>query len=214
MCDFCFFVFGCIFCVYFFFCMVDIIFYYFFLGVMGDYFKKKFGMVMCVGCGSQIYDQFILWVLFDFEWYVVCFKCVECSQYLDEMCMCFVRDGKIYCKWDYVRLFGIKCVKCQVGFSSSDLVMRVWDSVYYIECFCCFVCSCQLLFGDEFLLWEYELFCCVDYGFLFECVVVGSLCSFGLFFGFCGLYLLDVGLGWQFVLCLYVYKQMEKMICV
>ena len=60
------------------------------------------------------------------------------------------------------RLFGIKCAKCQVGFSSSDLVMRARDSVYHIECFRCSVCSRQLLPGDEFSLREHELLCRAD----------------------------------------------------
>ncbi|XP_011838113.1 PREDICTED: insulin gene enhancer protein ISL-2 [Mandrillus leucophaeus] len=83
--------------------MVDIIFHYPFLGAMGDHSKKKPGTAMCVGCGSQIHDQFILRVSPDLEWHAACLKCAECSQYLDETCTCFVRDGKTYCKRDYVR---------------------------------------------------------------------------------------------------------------
>lgn len=56
-----------------------------------------------MGCGSQIHDQFILRVSPDLEWHAACLKCAECSQYLDETCTCFVRDGKTYCKRDYVR---------------------------------------------------------------------------------------------------------------
>uniref|UniRef100_A0A8C6WZE2 ISL LIM homeobox 2a n=1 Tax=Neogobius melanostomus TaxID=47308 RepID=A0A8C6WZE2_9GOBI len=132
--------------------MVDIIFSSSFLDDMGDHSKKKSGFAMCVGCGSQIHDQYILRVSPDLEWHAACLKCAECSQYLDETCTCFVRDGKTYCKRDYVRLFGIKCAKCNLGFSSSDLVMRARDNVYHIECFRCSVCSRQLLPGDEFSL--------------------------------------------------------------
>lgn len=64
---------------------------------------EKPGTAMCVGCGSQIHDQFILRVSPDLEWHAACLKCAECSQYLDETCTCFVRDGKTYCKRDYVR---------------------------------------------------------------------------------------------------------------
>ncbi|KAG7264056.1 hypothetical protein CRUP_027452 [Coryphaenoides rupestris] len=127
---------------------------------MGDHSKKKpAGLAMCVGCGSQIHDQYILRVSPDLEWHAACLKCAECSQYLDESCTCFVRDGKTYCKRDYVRLFGIKCSKCHLGFSSSDLVMRARDAVYHIECFRCSLCSRQLLPGDEFSLREDELLC-------------------------------------------------------
>ncbi|TKS73455.1 Insulin gene enhancer protein isl-2a [Collichthys lucidus] len=92
---------------------------------------------MCVGCGSQIHDQYILRVSPDLEWHAACLKCAECSQYLDETCTCFVRDGKTYCKRDYARLFGIKCAKCNMGFCSSDLVMRARENVYHMECFRC-----------------------------------------------------------------------------
>ncbi|KAF0043391.1 hypothetical protein F2P81_004728 [Scophthalmus maximus] len=149
-------------------CMVDIIFSSSFLGDMGDHSKKKPGFAMCVGCGSQIHDQYILRVSPDLEWHAACLKCAECSQYLDETCTCFVRDGKTYCKRDYVRLFGIKCAKCNLGFSSSDLVMRARDNVYHIECFRCSVCSRQLLPGDEFSLREEELLCRADHSLLLE----------------------------------------------
>lgn len=64
---------------------------------------EKSGIAMCVGCGSQIHDQYILRVSPDLEWHAACLKCAECSQYLDETCTCFVRDGKTYCKRDYAR---------------------------------------------------------------------------------------------------------------
>ncbi|XP_016097063.1 insulin gene enhancer protein isl-2a-like [Sinocyclocheilus grahami] len=83
--------------------MVDILPHPSFLGDMGDHSKKKSGIAMCVGCGSQIHDQYILRVSPDLEWHAACLKCAECSQYLDETCTCFVRDGKTYCKRDYVR---------------------------------------------------------------------------------------------------------------
>lgn len=66
-------------------------------------YPEKSGIAMCVGCGSQIHDQYILRVSPDLEWHAACLKCAECSQYLDETCTCFVRDGKTYCKRDYVR---------------------------------------------------------------------------------------------------------------
>uniref|UniRef100_A0A5F9DKL7 Insulin gene enhancer protein ISL-2 n=1 Tax=Oryctolagus cuniculus TaxID=9986 RepID=A0A5F9DKL7_RABIT len=190
--------------------MVDIIFPYPFLGAMGDPSKKKPGTAMCVGCGSQIHDQFILRVSPDLEWHAACLKCAECSQYLDETCTCFVRDGKTYCKRDYVRLFGIKCAKCQVGFGSSDLVMRARDSVYHIECFRCSVCSRQLLPGDEFSLREHELLCRADHGLLLERAAAGSPRSPGPLPGARGLHLPDPGPGRQPTLRPHVHKQAEK----
>ncbi|XP_078388434.1 insulin gene enhancer protein isl-2a isoform X1 [Cetorhinus maximus] len=143
--------------------MVDIICNTPYLGAMGDHCKKKHGIAMCVGCGSQIHDQFILRVSPDLEWHAACLKCAECSQYLDETCTCFVRDGKTYCKRDYIRLFGTKCAKCSLTFSKSDFVMRARSRVYHIDCFRCVACSRQLTPGDEFALRDDELFCRADH---------------------------------------------------
>ncbi|XP_078531179.1 insulin gene enhancer protein ISL-1 isoform X1 [Lissotriton helveticus] len=118
---------------------------------------------LCVGCGNQIHDQYILRVSPDLEWHAACLKCAECNQYLDETCTCFVRDGKTYCKRDYIRLYGIKCAKCNIGFSKNDFVMRARSKVYHIECFSCVACSRQLIPGDEFALREDGLFCRADH---------------------------------------------------
>ncbi|XP_015418092.1 PREDICTED: insulin gene enhancer protein ISL-1 [Myotis davidii] len=103
------------------------------MGDMGDPPKKKRLISLCVGCGNQIHDQYILRVSPDLEWHAACLKCAECNQYLDESCTCFVRDGKTYCKRDYIRLYGIKCAKCSIGFSKNDFVMRARAKVYHIE---------------------------------------------------------------------------------
>ncbi|XP_077989201.1 insulin gene enhancer protein ISL-1-like [Glandiceps talaboti] len=125
--------------------------------------KKKRRMSLCVGCGNQIQDQYILRVAPDLEWHAACLKCSDCNQYLDETCTCFVRDGKTYCKRCYVRLFGTKCAKCNLGFSKNDFVMRARNKIYHIDCFRCVACSRQLIPGDEFALREDGLFCKADH---------------------------------------------------
>lgn len=116
--------------------------------------KKNRRASHCVGCGGQIHDQYILRVAPDLEWHAACLKCQECRQFLDETCTCFVRDGKTYCKNDYVRLFGTKCDKCGSSFSKNDFVMRAKSKIYHIECFRCCACARQLVPGDEFALRE------------------------------------------------------------
>ncbi|XP_046697805.1 insulin gene enhancer protein isl-1 isoform X2 [Silurus meridionalis] len=163
--------------------------YFLDMGDMGDPPKKKRLVSLCVGCGNQIHDQYILRVAPDLEWHAACLKCAECNQYLDESCTCFVRDGKTYCKRDYIslyiliapahtmtssldmqprilgkkRLYGIKCAKCNIGFSKNDFVMRARAKVYHVECFRCVACSRQLIPGDEFALREDGLFCRADH---------------------------------------------------
>ncbi|XP_030046220.1 insulin gene enhancer protein ISL-2 isoform X2 [Microcaecilia unicolor] len=191
--------------------MVEISFQYPFLGAMGDHSKKKPGLSMCVGCGSQIHDQYILKVSPDLEWHAACLKCAECSQYLDETCTCFVRDGKTYCKRDYIRLFGIKCAKCKMAFSSSDLVMRARENVYHIECFRCSVCTRQLLPGDEFSLRDHELLCRADHSLLLDRSSAESPLSPGHIQSNRGLHLsADSVSGRQSSLRPHIHKQSEK----
>ena len=90
----------------------------------------------------------------DLEWHAACLKCQECQQFLDESCTCFVREGKTYCKRDYVRLFGTKCDKCGCSFSKNDFVMRAKTKIFHIKCFRCTACERQLKPGDEFALRE------------------------------------------------------------
>ncbi|KAL1513074.1 hypothetical protein ABEB36_002548 [Hypothenemus hampei] len=116
--------------------------------------KKPRRLSHCVGCGGQIHDQYILRVAPDLEWHAACLKCQECHMFLDENCTCFVRDGKTYCKRDYVKLFGTKCEKCGSFFSKNDYVMRAKSKIYHIDCFRCCQCARQLVPGDEFALRE------------------------------------------------------------
>jgi len=58
---------------------------------------------ICTGCGGKIHDQFILRVAPDLEWHASCLRCRECQRCLDETHTCFVRDGKIFCRDDYLR---------------------------------------------------------------------------------------------------------------
>ncbi|KAK1124164.1 hypothetical protein K0M31_007188, partial [Melipona bicolor] len=127
----------------------------------------------CVGCGGRIHDQWILRVAPNLEWHAACLKCAECQQFLDEHCTCFVRDGKTYCKRDYVRLFGTKCDKCSECFSKDDYVMRARSKIYHIKCFRCSACMRQLVPGDEFALRQDGLFCRHDH----DVLEGGKLCS-------------------------------------
>ncbi|KAG1651364.1 Insulin protein enhancer protein ISL-1 [Nymphon striatum] len=124
---------------------------------------EKRRMSTCVGCGSQIQDQYILRVDPDLEWHAACLKCTDCHQFLDETCTCYVRDGKTYCKRDYLRLFGAKCAKCDTAFHKTDFVMRARTKIFHMHCFRCCMCSKQLSPGDEFALRDDELWCKADH---------------------------------------------------
>ncbi|XP_070174582.1 insulin gene enhancer protein ISL-1-like isoform X2 [Littorina saxatilis] len=122
--------------------------------------NKKRRQSVCVGCGSQIHDQYIMRVAPDLEWHAGCLKCADCAQYLDESCTCYVRDGKTYCKRDYLRLFGTKCSQCLLGFGKTDFVMRAKNKMFHVDCFRCVVCNRALVTGDEFALRDDGLLYC------------------------------------------------------
>lgn len=102
----------------------------------------------CVGCGRQINDQYILQVAPDLEWHSTCLRCQECGRFLDDCNTCFVKDGKTFCKRDYVRLFSIKCDKCGFSCRRNDFVMRAKSKVFHLECFKCATCLRLLLPGE------------------------------------------------------------------
>ncbi|XP_067872327.1 insulin gene enhancer protein ISL-1-like [Heterodontus francisci] len=116
---------------------------------MGDPSKREDSAAVCFGCSKQITDPYILRVYPDLEWHAGCLKCVDCNQYLDESCTCFLREGKTYCKTDYFKKFSVRCAQCQTGLLSSDLVLRARGLIYHQQCFCCVACNRRLLPGDE-----------------------------------------------------------------
>nr|BAB40339.1 islet [Halocynthia roretzi] len=132
---------------------------------------------LCVGCGTPIQDQYMLRVAPNLEWHAGCLKCADCGLHLDESRTCFVRDGKTYCKQDYIMLFGTKCNKCGLGFTKNDFVMRARNKIYHIECFKCVACSKQLIPGDEFALREDGLFCKADHDVVERNCLVGDVLS-------------------------------------
>lgn len=58
---------------------------------------------LCFGCGARILDRWLLCVSPDLQWHTSCLKCSECGQQLDEKCTCFMRNGKAFCKPDFMR---------------------------------------------------------------------------------------------------------------
>ncbi|KAM4880204.1 LIM homeobox transcription factor 1-alpha-like [Sylvia borin] len=56
--------------------------------------------VLCAGCGSGIWDRFLLRVN-ERPWHERCVRCCECSQPLRGSCFC--RQHRLYCRPDYRR---------------------------------------------------------------------------------------------------------------
>ncbi|KFU95556.1 LIM homeobox transcription factor 1-alpha, partial [Chaetura pelagica] len=61
------------------------------------------------------------------------------------------------------RLFQTKCSSCLKAIAPSELIMRVLENVYHVQCFSCCECERRLQRGDEFVLKEGQLLCRSDY---------------------------------------------------
>ncbi|XP_023235077.1 LIM/homeobox protein Lhx9-like [Centruroides vittatus] len=121
---------------------------------------------LCAGCGGKIVDRYYLLAV-DRQWHIHCLKCCECKLQLDSELTCFARDGNIYCKEDYYRLFAVKrCARCQRGIFANELVMRARDLVYHLHCFTCGWCNAALTQGDYFGLRDNLVYCRTHYELL------------------------------------------------
>uniref|UniRef100_A0A7E4UQZ9 Homeobox domain-containing protein n=1 Tax=Panagrellus redivivus TaxID=6233 RepID=A0A7E4UQZ9_PANRE len=116
---------------------------------------------LCTSCHQQITDPFILRVNPNLEFHASCLKCCNCDRVLNETCTAFVRNGRTFCRDDYLRLFGTrpKCCRCDTAFDRTEMVMRARNLVYHIGCFTCATCRTTLTPGERFLIHEDELYC-------------------------------------------------------
>ena len=57
---------------------------------------------ICNGCRRPIEDPFHFSVSPDTEWHVSCLQCFKCNSTLDESGTCFMKEGRPYCRRDYV----------------------------------------------------------------------------------------------------------------
>ncbi|KAG7313470.1 hypothetical protein JYU34_000600 [Plutella xylostella] len=113
----------------------------------------------CAGCGGRIQDRYYLLAV-DRQWHGSCLRCCECRLPLDSELTCFSRDGNIYCKDDYYRLFCVKrCARCGTGITANELVMRAREMVFHLTCFTCAACGTQLAKGDVFGMRDGMVYC-------------------------------------------------------
>ncbi|XP_021701490.1 protein apterous isoform X1 [Aedes aegypti] len=117
------------------------------------------GLDECAGCDMPIQDRFYLSAV-ERKWHATCLQCCICRQTLEGANSCFSRDGNIYCKTDYYRVFGSRrCSKCLASISSSELVMRARHLVFHIRCFSCAICNTLLNKGDHFTIRDSAVLC-------------------------------------------------------
>ncbi|XP_055689113.1 LIM/homeobox protein LMX-1.2 isoform X2 [Lutzomyia longipalpis] len=117
---------------------------------------------LCGSCYRPICDRYIMQVV-EMTYHEACLNCTSCSGRLRDSC--FSRDGKLFCRIDYERLFvKNKCLACGERISSDEFVMRTdADDLFHLKCFVCVVCGVQLQKGDHYVLKQGQLFCRTDY---------------------------------------------------
>ncbi|XP_067216505.1 LIM/homeobox protein Lhx2-like isoform X3 [Linepithema humile] len=104
----------------------------------------------CGGCGREIAERWYLQAA-ERAWHCDCLRCCHCRVPLATQTSCYARDGNIYCKEDYYRLFAVpRCSRCRAGIPASEMVMRARDLVYHVACFICASCGTPLNKGDHF----------------------------------------------------------------
>ncbi|KAL7732445.1 hypothetical protein ACLKA6_004410 [Drosophila palustris] len=115
----------------------------------------------CAYCCQPICDRYIMRVV-DNCFHEGCLKCTVCSMHLVNSC--YARDGKLYCRTDYERLFlRNRCLGCGHKIAADELVMRSQESIFHLKCFACVVCGALLKKGEQYVVKQGQLFCRFDY---------------------------------------------------
>uniref|UniRef100_A0A4W4H8R6 LIM zinc-binding domain-containing protein n=1 Tax=Electrophorus electricus TaxID=8005 RepID=A0A4W4H8R6_ELEEL len=140
---------------------------------------RAISLKRCVGCGHEISDQILLFVL-DGYWHISCLKCSCCRAQLAEIgTSCFSKSGMVLCRKDYIRLFGNSgvCRACSNSIPAGEMVMKTPDHVYHVKCFACSICHRQLMPGDWFHCENGRLFCDHDRPIASESLTNGTFSS-------------------------------------
>ncbi|KRY32038.1 LIM homeobox transcription factor 1-alpha [Trichinella spiralis] len=116
----------------------------------------------CVACKMPINDRFMLNVAGNF-WHERCLVCSICGLELSLAPSCFLRDGKVLCRGDYLRIYGSKCAKCALPLNPSDFVQRSQDRIFHMNCFGCSICGKLLQPGDEYVRQNEQILCRGDF---------------------------------------------------
>uniref|UniRef100_A0A1I8FZ34 Homeobox domain-containing protein n=1 Tax=Macrostomum lignano TaxID=282301 RepID=A0A1I8FZ34_9PLAT len=92
---------------------------------------------ICHHCEGLIRDQFFL---------------RACGLHLESAGKCYCKEGRMYCREDYCRLFSESqsCPRCRLRLHPNDLVMRAGSRRYHLACFTCGTCQRPFAPGDTF----------------------------------------------------------------
>ena len=106
-------------------------------------------MTQCDHCRQTISSQTIVKVG-ELSLHESCLLCDICHCQLETSC--YSKYGQLYCRQDYLKMFGPKCLVCGDSFKVGEEVRQQGASGhhFHLECFQCSVCSLTLTTGMKF----------------------------------------------------------------
>ncbi|CAL2052780.1 unnamed protein product [Caenorhabditis brenneri] len=117
---------------------------------------------LCSGCSCLIKDRYIYRVM-DESYHEPCLRCSICQLPLSSLKKCFSRHGNIYCEQHHQMLYGKRCRRCTAILLPTDIVHRVHYMYYHAHCFSCLSCQGPFNLGDEYHVFDGEVFCRNDF---------------------------------------------------
>lgn len=120
----------------------------------------------CAKCGRRIVDKYYL-ATKDGAYHSHCLRCEHCDLELAGQVHCYNRNGQIYCRTDYERLFhrsATVCSRCGLRLQVGQFVQRANSStLFHLDCFRCVICDIVLQPGQRYTFLQpntsAELFC-------------------------------------------------------
>ena len=103
-------------------------------------------MASCAHCQVLIKEETLARVG-ELSLHESCLTCTACSSTLDTTC--FAMHSRLYCRKDFINLFGPKCGGCSGGFDLEEDVRSVEGESFHLACFTCQVCSLALERGMQ-----------------------------------------------------------------
>uniref|UniRef100_A0A915IWP0 LIM zinc-binding domain-containing protein n=1 Tax=Romanomermis culicivorax TaxID=13658 RepID=A0A915IWP0_ROMCU len=109
------------------------------------------GAKFCAGCAGKILDRYLLLVA-DRYWHETCLRCSHCAKILNDQKSLFVKNDRIYCRDDYIRLFrpNLLCSVCQNVIQPAEQMMKVYANLYHLDCFACQECTHRFCIGEKY----------------------------------------------------------------
>lgn len=104
-------------------------------------------MAHCHRCSQLISSQTIVRVG-ELNLHETCLVCHVCQCQLETSC--YSKFGQLYCRQDYLKMFGPKCSLCGDTFMVGEEVRLHGSRQFHLQCFHCSVCSETLHTGMKF----------------------------------------------------------------